>query len=182
MSQPLAAPRPKQRDAPSRSAGRCRPTIPAALSPMPPQAPATRPVSSPRRPAALPPPGALTLAIYLLPAEGCVIRAMERGDHLTIRLEGAPGEAGTAALGNCLVGALERDIGRIRIEMARQDQETPLALAALLESLARLAVRQGGRPDVVIGGDEPAASLLARAFARGLARGCLRPRPSGGRP
>jgi len=176
---------PQKGHAPSRFPGRCRPTPQPALpapAPRRPQAPATRPVASPLRPTILPPPGALALAVYLLPAEGCVIRIRERSDCLDIRLEGTPGEAGTACLGNYLVGALERDVSRIRLETVAQEQETPLAVAALLESLARLAARQDGRPDVVVGGDEPAASILARAFARGLVKGRLQRRPPGGRP
>ena len=115
-------------------------------------------------------------------AGNCIIRVMEHGDGLIIRLHGLPDEAGVAALGDCLVEALDRGIGFIRIAVATQGERLPLAVEALLESLARLAASQGGRPGLCIHGEEPAASRLTRAVGRGLAQRARILRPAQGQP
>ncbi|MYL81583.1 hypothetical protein GTA51_00330 [Desulfovibrio aerotolerans] len=122
----------------------------------------------------------LKIAVYA--AGNCVIRVMEHGDGLVIRLRGLPDEAGVAALGDCLVEALDRGIASIRIAVATRGERLPLAVEALLESLARLAASQGGRPGLCITGEEPAASHLARAVGRGLARRGRKRRPAQGQP
>lgn len=150
------------------------PTLPALLLAQP--APGRHhPVTT-----ALPALGPDLNAVYA--AGNCVIRVMEHGDGLVIRLYGLPDEAGVAALGDCLVEALDRGIAFIRIAVATRGERLPLAVEALLESLARLAASQGGRPGLSITGEEPAVSHLARAVGRGLARRGRKRRPAKGQP
>lgn len=122
------------------------------------------------------------LEVYLSPAEGGVIQAARRGDRQDVCIEGMLGEAGVANLGDCLVAALERGVAHIAIELAEMDQEMPLAVEGMLESLARLTARQGGLPRMTLSGDGPAASALTQAVARGLAQGHQQRPPTGGRP
>ena len=119
-------------------------------------------------------------AVYAV--RDCVIRAMTHGEGLVIRLDGVPDAVGVAALGDCLVGALDQDVRSIRIAVETRGQRLPLAFESLLESLARLATRQGGRPGLSIVGEEPAASLLTRAVVRGRSQAGRKSRPTGDRP
>lgn len=114
-----------------------------------------------------------SLEIYLSPAEGGVIRAVGCGDGLDIRITGILGEAGVTNLGDCLVAALERGVGRIGLGLEEPGQAVPIEAEGMLESLGRAAARQENRPWLSVSGDGPAVQTLSRAYARGL--GCGRP-------
>ena len=118
------------------------------------------------------------LAVYLSPAEGNAIRAVQLAGRYDLRIEGMLGEAGVANLGDCLVGALERGVRCIGVALVEPDQEQPLAAEGLLESLGRVSARQGGWPEVAVSGEGVGVLALSRAFARGLKQehlGRLRP-------
>ncbi|KHK04169.1 hypothetical protein [Desulfovibrio sp. TomC] len=114
------------------------------------------------------------LDVYLSPAEGSTIWAVRWPERCAIRIEGVLGEAGIANLGDCLVGALERGVRHIDLELLDPDQEMLPTAEGLLESFGRQSARQGGHPGVSVSGDGAGARTLALAFARGLALGITR--------
>ncbi|MFP5258506.1 MAG: hypothetical protein ACLGQH_05750 [Acidobacteriota bacterium] len=132
--------------------------------------------------AATRPDAACCLDIYLSPAEDGLIRALRRDGRLDIRIVGVLGEDGTANLGDCLVAALVQNVAHIGLELSDPKREQPVAVAGLLESLARQAARQGGRPVLSVVGDGPGLLALSRALAQGRAARCGRRRRTGDRP
>ena len=110
------------------------------------------------------------LDVYLSPAEGGTIRVVRWPGRYAIRIEGMLGEAGIANLGDCLVGALERGVRHIGLELLDPDQVILPTAEGLLECFGRQSARQGGRPGVSVAGDGTGARALALAFARGLSR------------
>ena len=130
--------------------------------------------------AATRPDAACRLDLYLSPAEDGLIRALGRDGRLSIRIVGMLGEAGTDNLGDCLVAALDRDVGHIGLELSDPTREQPAAVAGLLECLARQVARQGGRPVLSVVGEGPGVLALTRALAQGRTSRRSRGRRTGG--
>jgi len=126
--------------------------------------------------------GACGRQLYLSSAEDGLIRAVRHEAWLDVRIEGRLGADGTANLGDCLVAALDQGVARIGLELSDPDRKQPAAMEALLESLARHAVGQDGRPSLAVAGDGVGAKALALAIGRGLASRNCRPRFRRGRP
>ena len=175
---------PHQQQAATRAAATSCPEGPAGTANLPPFGPglAVTRLAPGRWLAATRPDAACRLAIYLSPAEDGLIRALRHDGRLTIRIEGTLGEDGTANLGDCLVAALDQDVGHIGLELSDPKREQPLAVASLLECLARQAARQGGRPVLAVVGDGPGVLALSRALAQGRTSRRGRGRRTGGRP
>lgn len=132
--------------------------------------------------AATRPDAACRLDIYLSPAEDGLIRVLGRDGRLAVRIEGMLGEDGTANLGDCLVAALDQDVGHIGLELSDPTRQQPAAVAGLLECLARQVARQGGRPVLSVVGEGPGVLALTRALARGARARHARQVRTGGRP